>query len=78
MSLNRLLTKGILHLGLVNKAESYVFDYDNIITAHNKFDSLPTYKDCKLRPGVTYLNGFPFYVEGRAGNAPVVLDSSQR
>lgn len=75
MALNRLLTKSLLHLGLVNKVEAYDFDYDNIITEHNKLDSLPTYKECKgYASGVAYLNGLPFYIEGRAGNAPVVFD----
>lgn len=75
MALNRLLTKSLLHLGLVNKAEGYDFDYDNIIIEDNKFDSLPTYKDCKgYAPVVAYLDGLPFYIEGRSGNAPVVFD----
>lgn len=74
-ALNRLLTKSLVHLGLVNKVEGYDFDYDNIITEHNKFDALPTYKDCKgYAPGVAYLDGLPFYIEGRSGNAPVVFD----
>jgi hypothetical protein len=69
--LNRLLLEVSCHLGILNPAEEYVLDYDNLILDHEKFDSQKTYKyNYGSQPGVALIGKTPVYVEGRTGNSP--------
>lgn len=54
---------------------SYVdLDYDNTPVETNKRDAKVTYQKTRgYCPGVVYLNGHPFYLENRDGNAPVTF-----
>lgn len=73
--LNGLLLKGSKVLGVLG--DRCDFDYDNLIVKTEKQDAVWTYKNVKgYAPGVAFANGYPIYIEGRDGNAPVTLDQA--
>lgn len=75
--LNKLLLKGTTSFGLLKKGVKCDFDYDNQIIATHKQDAIWTYKDVRgYAPGIAFANGHPIYIEGRSGNAGVVLDQA--
>lgn len=68
--LNSLMVDVGLKLGLLNKKESYVLDYDNTIIYHHKYDREFTYdKSEGYQPGVSFIGKIPVYIEGRNGNS---------
>lgn len=69
-SLNSLMVDVSLKLGLLNKKQSYILDYDNTIIHHHKYDREFTYdKSEGYQPGVSFIDKIPVYIEGRNGNS---------
>lgn len=81
-SLRRLLLDGMLECGQVDKGAKHTFDYDNQFIPTEKYDSKYSYKKTLgYFPGIAQVDGMPFYIEGRDGNANVKLgqaDTLQR
>ena len=76
--LNSLLLKALLRLGLVDKSQPVVFDYDNLFVEAEKYDATYSYKKAfGYFPGIAQLNLHPFYVENRDGNAGVKLEQAE-
>lgn len=70
--LNSLNIKSLLLTKQLESGKSYDFDYDNQITANNKYDAKRTYKKNKgYFPGVATIDDKIVYVENRDGNANV-------
>ncbi len=70
--LNNLLMQSVLQCFDLRKDGEWVdFDYDNVLIKTEKQDAKYTYMECRgYFPGVAFVNGHPFYVEYRDGNAP--------
>ena len=69
-----LLMDGLLKCGQVGTGSKHVFDYDNQFVPTEKQDSKYSYKKAfGYFPGIAQVDGLPFYVEGRDGNANVKL-----
>jgi len=70
--LNLLNIKSLLLTNQLQTNKSYDFDYDNQITANNKYDAKRTYKKNKgYFPGVATIGNKIVYIENRDGNANV-------
>lgn len=70
--LNDLNLKSLLLTGQLGSGQSYDFDYDNQIIAHDKYDARHTYKKTKgYFPGVATIGDKIVYIENRDGNANV-------
>lgn len=68
--LNDLLMQMILKTKVLTPAQPYTLDYDNTITACNKYDARHSYKMSEgYQPGVATINQIPIYIEGRNGNS---------
>ncbi len=76
--LNLLNIKSLLLTKQLEENKSYDFDYDNQITANNKWDAKKTYKKTKgYFPGVATINKSIVYIENRDGNANVKFKQAQ-
>jgi len=76
--LNLLNIKSLLLTNQLHSNTSYDFDYDNQITANNKFYSKRTYKKNKgYFPGVATIGNHIVYIENRDGNANVKFKQAQ-
>ena len=70
--MNGLLLKSLLLTKQLVSGQSYDFDYDNQILAHEKYDAKKTYKkNTGYFPGIASLGRNVIYVENRDGNANV-------
>jgi Transposase DDE domain. len=70
--LNDLNIKSLLLTKQLVNGNSYDFDYDNQILAHEKYDAKPTYKkNTGYFPGVATIGDKIVYIENRDGNANV-------
>ena len=68
--MNGLLIKSLLLTKQLVSGQSYDFDYDNQILAHEKYDAKKTYKkNTGYFPGIASLGRNVIYVENRDGNA---------
>ena len=70
--LNNLLMQSVLRCFDLRKDGEWVdFDYDNVLIKTEKQDAKYTFEECRgYFPGVAFVNGHPFYIENRDGNAP--------
>lgn len=76
--LNLLNIKSLLLTKQLETTKSYDFDYDNQITANNKYDAKRTYKKTKgYFPGVATIGNSIVYIENRDGNANVKFKQAQ-
>ena len=76
--LNNLLLKGLLQLGMVDKKQPVVFDYDNQFIETEKYDATYSYKKAfGYFPGIAQINLHPFYIENRDGNANVKFEQAE-
>jgi hypothetical protein len=76
--LNLLNIKSLLLTKQLETTKSYDFDYDNQITANNKYDAKRTYKKTKgYFPGVATIGNNIVYIENRDGNANVKFKQAQ-
>jgi hypothetical protein len=76
--MNDLLIKSLLLTGQLKAGESYDFDYDNQIIAHEKYDASRTYKkNTGYFPGIGSIGAHPVYIENRDGNANVKTDQAK-
>lgn len=72
--LNGMLLDGLIQCGQVNPQKKHIFDYDNQFIATEKKDARYSYKGAfGYFPGIAQVDGLPFYIEGRDGNANVKL-----
>lgn len=70
--MNDLNIKSLLLTKQLKQGESYDFDYDNQILAHDKYDAKRTYKHTTgYCPGVATIGDKIVYIENRDGNANV-------
>lgn len=75
---NLLNIKSLLLTKQLEANKSYEFDYDNQITANNKYDAKRTYKKTKgYFPGVATIVNSIVYIENRDGNANVKFKQAQ-
>lgn len=66
----KMLLDGLLKSGQVLAGEAHVFDYDNQFIPAEKSDAKYSYKGAfGYFPGIAQIDGLPFYIEGRDGNA---------
>ena len=76
--LDKLLVDGLLKCGQVKAGGTHTFDYDNQFIPTEKYDSKYSYKKAfGYFPGIAQVDGMPFYIEGRDGNANVKLGQSE-
>lgn len=76
--LDRLLIDGLLKCGQVRAGGGHTFDYDNQFIPTEKYDSKYSYKKAfGYFPGIAQVDGMPFYIEGRDGNANVRLGQAE-
>ena len=76
--LNSLNIKSLLLTKQLEAGKYYDFDYDNQITANNKYDAKRTYKKNKgYFPGIATIANNIVYVENRDGNANVKFKQAQ-
>jgi hypothetical protein len=76
--MNDLMVKSLLLTGQLKAGESYDFDYDNQIIAHDKYDATYTYKKNKgYFPGIAGIGANLVYIENRPGNANVKTDQAK-
>ena len=76
--LSKLLIDGLLKCGQIDRSTGHIFDYDNQFIATEKYDSRYSYKKAfGYFPGIAQIDGLPFYIEGRDGNANVKLAQSE-
>jgi len=76
--MNDLMIKSLLLTGQLKAGESYDFDYDNQIIAHDKYDATCTYKkNTGYFPGIASIGAHPVYIENRPGNANVKTDQAK-
>lgn len=76
--MNDLNIKSLLLTKQLNKGEMYDFDYDNQITAHEKYDGKRTYKHTTgYFPRVATIKRKIVYIENRDGNANVKISQSE-
>lgn len=75
-----------LNLGLLKRLKlisikagaDNVIDYDNVALEHDKKDKKPIYAGgAGYHPGVTFINGYPAFIENRDGNAPPMLNQAE-
>ena len=77
-TLNGLLPKALLQLGMVDKERPVVFDYDNQFIPTEKHDATYSYKKAfGYFPGIAQVDLHPFYIENRDGSAGVKLDQAE-
>ena len=75
--MNNLNIKSLLLTGQLSKDQSYDFDYDNQIIAHEKYDAKRTYKhNTGYFPGIATIGDNIVYVENRDGNANVKTEQA--
>ena len=73
----KMLLEGLLKSGQVLAGETHVFDYDNQFIPAEKYDAKYSYKGAfGYFPGIAQIDGLPFYIEGRDGNANVKFEQS--
>lgn len=76
--MNNLNIKSLLLTKQLNKGEMYDFDYDNQITAHEKYDGKRTYKHTTgYFPRVATIKRKIVYIENRDGNANVKISQNE-
>ncbi len=76
--LDKLLIDGLIKTEQVDTNISHTFDYDNQFIATEKYDSKYSYKKAfGYFPGIAQVDGLPFYIEGRDGNANVKLEQAE-
>ena len=76
--LNLLNIKSLLLTKQLEPEKSYNLDYDNQITANNKYDAKRTYKKNKgYFPGIATIGNNIVYIENRDGNANVKFKQAQ-
>ena len=76
--LDKLLIDGLIKTEQVDTNISHTFDYDNQFIATEKYDSKYSYKKAfGYFPGIAQVDGLPFYIEGRDGNANVKLGQAE-
>jgi len=74
-SLCKMLLDGLLKSGQVTADEAHVFDYENQFIPTEKRDAKFSYKKAfGYFPGIAQIDGYPFYIEGRDGNANVKFE----
>mgnify|MGYP004445085761 CR=1 FL=1 len=70
--LTQLAVKGLLLCEQIDAGAKHVFDYDNQFIPAEKYDATFSYKKAMgYFPGVAQVDGLPFFVENRDGNANV-------
>lgn len=73
-----MLLDGMLKTGQVTEGEEHVFDYDNQFIPAEKYDAKYSYKGAfGYFPGIAQIDGLPFYIEGRDGNANVKFQQGE-
>lgn len=71
-ALTRLALESLVLCGQIDPQEPVTFDYDNQVVSNEKRDAKYTYKQCFGDfPGIAQINGMPFFMENRDGNANV-------
>jgi hypothetical protein len=76
--MNRLNLKSLLLTKQLERCQSYDFDYDNQIIAHEKYDAQKTYKkNTGYFPGIATIGEKAIYIENRDGNANVKTDQAE-
>lgn len=71
-ALTSLAVKGLIQCGQVDTKTAHVFDYDNQFIPTEKYDAKFSYKKAfGYFPGIAQIDGYPFFVENRDGNANV-------
>jgi len=76
--MNELMVKSLLLTGQLVSGQSYDFDYDNQIIAHEKYDAKKTYKWNKgYFPGIATIGKNIIHVENRDGNANVKIGQAE-
>ena len=76
--LNGMLLDGLMKTGQVKKEDGHTFDYDNQFIPTEKYDASFSYKKAfGYFPGIAQVDGMPFYVEGRDGNAAVKFEQAE-
>lgn len=74
----KMLLEGLLKSGQVLAEEAHVFDYDNQFIPAEKLDAKYSYKGTfGYFPDIAQIDGIPFYIEGRDGNANVKFEQSE-
>ena len=77
-SLCEMLLDGLMRTRQVQAGEAHVFDYDNQFIPTEKFDAKYSYKGAfGYFPGIAQIDGLPFYIEGRDGNANVKFEQGE-
>lgn len=75
--LNKLNIKSLLLTGQLDTGKEYDLDYDNQITANEKYDAKRTYKkNTGYFPGIATIGNKVVYVENRDGNANVKFEQA--
>jgi hypothetical protein len=75
--LNKLNLKSLLLTGQLETGKGYDLDYDNQITANEKYDAKRTYKkNTGYFPGIATIGNKVVYVENRDGNANVKFEQA--
>ena len=70
--LTDLAVKGLIQCRQVDTDTAHVFDYDNQFIPTEKYDAKFSYKKAfGYFPGIAQIDGYPFFVENRDGNANV-------
>lgn len=70
--LTQLAIKGLVQCGQIDTKTKHVFDYDNQFIPAEKCDATYSYKKAfGYFPGIAQVDGLPFFVENRDGNANV-------
>ena len=71
-ALTDLAVKGLIQCRQVDPDTAHVFDYDNQFIPTEKYDAKFSYKKAfGYFPGIAQIDGYPFFVENRDGNANV-------
>lgn len=71
-ALTQLAVKGLVQCGQLDTNAKHVFDYDNQLIPTEKYDATFSYKKVfGYFPGIAQVDGLPFFVENRDGNANV-------
>ena len=71
-ALTDLAVKGLIRCGQIDTKTAHVFDYDNQFIPTEKYDAKFSYKKAfGYFPGIAQIDGLPFFVENRDGNANV-------
>jgi hypothetical protein len=76
--LNDLLQKFCLKTNLINTADKYTLDYDNVIFENEKYDAAKTYKMITgYQPAIAAIGKQIVFVEGRNGNTPAAYQMKE-